>query len=221
MTVYNFHASYKRTENNVSLKNKWMQIHLNIAKSSVLISCISAIFFVSFLLKNPLKMLPFLGFITLISFFYVVPIRGKALREQAFMKIVYVALVWTSMLFIVPQLNERTDSFEWFDISAFFCLFFALAIPFDLRDKEIDGQKMKTIPTYFGSKKSKIIASFTFACCVTLLIIKHPYWLENPVFWLAISLNGLLLITASVSKKEGYYAFIDTAFGIFGLIYFW
>lgn len=221
MAVYNFHALYKHSANIDSTKNKWMQTHLSTVQSSIAVGGISAILFVLWFLKNPIKMLPFLVFITLISFFYVVPIRGKALREQAFMKIIYVALVWTSILLVIPQLNENANPIEWLDISAFFCLFFAVAIPFDLRDSEIDSQKMNTIPTYFGVKKSKIIALFAFGCSVTLLLIKHLNWLENPIFWLAISLNGLLLITAAGSKKEEYYAFIDSAFGIFGLIYFW
>jgi 4-hydroxybenzoate polyprenyltransferase len=221
LTVYNFHALYKHTGKNVSTKKTWIQIHRKTIQLSILIGGISAVIFVLFLVKNPMKMLPLLGFISVISFFYVVPIKGKALREQAFMKIIYVSLVWTTILLVIPQLNERANPFEWLDISAFFCLFFAVAIPFDLRDSEIDSQKMKTIPTYFGAKKSKIIALFVFSCSVTLFLIKHPNWLGNPIFWLAISINSLLLITASGAKKEGYYAFMDTAFGIFGLIYFW
>jgi 4-hydroxybenzoate polyprenyltransferase len=122
---------------------------------------------------------------------------------------------------IFPQLNEGNIVIEWMNIGAFFCLFIAVALPFDLRDVSIDQQKIKTIPSSIGSKKTMLISVSAYLISGTLLLSTDKTAIHNPIFWGAFGCNALLLLAAFYRKKESYYVLLDSAFGMFGLIYFW
>lgn len=221
ISVYNFHGSYKALSETSEEKNNWIRDHQLYVKSLIVISTSITLILLMFLLKKPYIVLPLLFVIGFISFYYIIPFRGSPLREQPFMKVIYVAAVWTSFLLIFPQLNEGNIAIEWMNIGAFFCLFISVALPFDLRDVSIDQQKIKTIPTSVGSKKTMFISISAYVLTGVLLLSTNITAIHNPIFWGVFVCNALLLLAAFYRKKEPYYVLLDSAFGMFGLIYFW
>ena len=221
ISVYNFHGRHKALSETSVEKNNWIRDHQFYVKSLIIISASITLILLLFLLKKPFIVLPLLFVIGFISFYYIIPFKGSPLREHPFMKIIYVASAWTSFLLIFPQLNEGNIAIEWMNIGAFFCLFIAVALPFDLRDVSIDQQKIKTIPSFVGSKKTMLISVSTFLISGTLLLSTDITAIHNPIFWSVFGCNALLLLAAFYRKKEPYYVLLDSTFGMFGLIYFW
>lgn len=221
ISVYNFHGIYKAQQLNSSTKHKWIRKHHTYIKWLIAVSASIALLLIIYLLKKPFIVLPLLFIIGLISFFYVIPFKGSPLREQPFMKVFYVAVTWTIFLLIFPVLNEGITALHWGEICAFFSLFVAIALPYDVRDVSIDQQKFKTIPSSFGSKKTMLISVAAYLISGTLILTTVRTAIHNPFFWIVYIWTVLLLLSAFFHKKEPYYVLLDSTFGMFGLFYFW
>lgn len=221
ISVYNFHGVYKAQQLKSSAKHTWICGHHLYVKWLIAISTSITLLFLMFLLKKPFIVLPLLFVIGFVSYYYVIPIKGSPLREQPFMKVIYVAATWTSFLLIFPSLNEGIIALHWGEICAYFCLFVAIALPYDIRDVSIDQQKFKTLPSSIGSQKTMLISVSAYLISGTLILSTDRTTIYNPIFWGAFGSNVLLLLAVFYRKKEPYYALLDSAFGMIGLIYFW
>lgn len=221
ISVYNFHGVYKAQLLKSSTKLMWIYRHKLYVKWLITVSTLITLLLLMFLLKKPFIVLPLLFVIGFISFYYIIPFKGSPLREHPFMKIIYVAATWTTFLLIFPPLNEGVNALNWVEICAWFCLFVAIALPYDVRDVSIDQQKFKTIPSSIGSKKTMLISITAYIISSTLILSTDRTAIYNPIFWAVFGTNTLLLIAAFYRKKELYYVLLDSAFGMIGLIYFW
>ena len=221
ISVYNFHGVYKAQQLKSSAKHTWICGHHLYVKWLIAVSTSITLLFLMFLLKKPFIVLPLLFVIGFVSYYYVIPIKGSPLREQPFMKVIYVAATWTSFLLIFPSLNEGIIALHWGEICAYFCLFVAIALPYDIRDVSIDQQKFKTLPSSIGSQKTMLISVSAYLISGTLILSTDRTTIYNPIFWGAFGSNVLLLLAVFYRKKEPYYALLDSAFGMIGLIYFW
>jgi len=150
--IYNFHRLYKFKNNqlNESLKI-WVELNFLTVQLlcffGILLSCCLFVLLLNFELQH----LVLLSSCLLISLIYVV----LKWREFPFLKAFLVALVWTIVLVILPNLMQAKLEIGNF---TFMLFFYALTIPSDARDIKMDHKKMKTLPQLIGKKRSYNIA---------------------------------------------------------------
>ena len=220
-SVYNAHRIYK-------CERKLSQAEMNdwYAKNKALVK---TTFFISFMMMFVcLRMLNltfsqyiFLGIGALFSIWYVVPIFSFRLREISLVKAPLVALVWTGILVVFPQLESVhfTQDFMAFPL-AFFCYFLALTIPFDVRDLSLDATTHDTIPMVLGVGRSRCLAGILLV--VSILIIAK----FNQNSWLMFLLIPSYVITAvfifatKVDRKDVFYAGLDATMVPVGIAFY-
>lgn len=107
----------------------------------------------------------------IISLAYVLPMLGKQrrLRDFALIKIFLIALVW-SWITVVLTIREAHRPL---DLSTFYlfaeraCFIFAITLPFDIRDLEVDRfTGVKTIPALLGIVKTRGLIAFSLGLMV-------------------------------------------------------
>lgn len=168
-----------------------------------------------------LKILFWFGILYFISFWYnyPFPVLNKSLRELPFFKVWLITAIWTCCTTLVPFL------FEWKQINLLYiaahgCLFFALAVLFDERDRLVDAPRMQTIPQLIGSFWSRILATAAFSLYIFIMIFSDSRLGTTPFFYLLFAYFLLVLI---FSRKQSddflYYFFIDSILIIIGLRY--
>jgi hypothetical protein len=178
--IYNFHRLYKFKNNQLTESLKiWVKLNL----LTIQLLCFFGILLSSclflFLLNFELQHLVLLSVCLLISLIYVI----LKWREFPFLKAFLVALVWTIVLVILPNLMQA--KLEIGNLT-FMLFFYALTIPSDARDIKIDHKKMKTLPQLIGKKRSYRIAILLLNLFVLLqsfsIDIKFTLVLFN-TFW--------------------------------------
>ncbi|MGI9527503.1 MAG: hypothetical protein ACR2MS_10380 [Weeksellaceae bacterium] len=109
-----------------------------------------------------------------VSIFYSLPIYQSSLRQIPQIKIILIALVWSTAVNItlIESSLLYLDEFIW-SFVAIFLFVIGITIPFDIRDYHIDNKSLKTIPQQYGINKSKIIAG--------VLLIISVYFLQLSV----------------------------------------
>ncbi len=170
---------------------------------------VSGFFF--FLLPWPVQLSLFLP--ALLSLAYVVPVlKGKKrLRDVHFVKVFLIAIVWTWLTVFLPALELGLEQ----QLSTILmcmervCFVFAITIPFDIRDLEIDQfNKVKTIPSRYGIKKSKAIALFLLAMALGFAYLNLYTLGISALQFLAYLLSSLVaafLIIKSTGERHDYY----------------
>lgn len=177
--IYNYHRLFP-------LKNKgsahgterldWINSHRkNLFRLSVLCLLFAvSIFFIRFYhLTLFLRFGPFL----LLSLLYVLPVwksKGKwiRLRDIPYLKIFLVATVWAFVTVFFPFLADNPEWFpqteHWFTIVHRFLFIFAITLPFDIRDLEIDlRQGVKTWASRIGVEKIHFFSSLLLLMAVS------------------------------------------------------
>ncbi len=149
----------------------------------------------------------------LLSLAYVVPVlKGKKrLRDVHFVKVFLIAIVWTWLTVFLPALELGLEQ----QLSTILmcmervCFVFAITIPFDIRDLEIDQfNKVKTIPSRYGIKKSKAIALFLLAMALGFAYLNLYTLGISALQFLAYLLSSLVaafLIIKSTGERHDYY----------------
>lgn len=157
-----------------------------------------------------------------VSLFYVIPVKGIVMREIPYIKVYLIAFTWAVVLILFPMINE--NKFEWpvllhglahalFVISA--------AIPFDIRDVKFDQNSQKTIPQVVGVRWAKTISRSLLYVFAGLMIVFAPQLIFNPVFYIALGVQFMLLLFMNEKRGDIYCAgAIDGAIGLIGLSYF-
>ncbi|PHN05246.1 hypothetical protein CRP01_17155 [Flavilitoribacter nigricans DSM 23189 = NBRC 102662] len=101
--------------------------------------------------------------VALISMGYVLPIfgRGRRLRDFNYIKIFLIAICWSWITVYIPALElglEYNIPLLFLFLERIFFIF-AITLPFDIRDLEIDrANHVQTIPAVLGVRRSKILA---------------------------------------------------------------
>ncbi len=148
-----------------------------------------------------------------ISLGYVLPILGnkRRLRDIHFLKIFLIAAVWSWVTVLLPamELHALGDKGCWVMALERFLFIFAITLPFDIRDLQIDAfQRVKTLPAHLGIAASKRLAGVALAamvaCVLANFFLETYEWSEL----LALSLSALLtflLILPSDRISHDYY----------------
>ncbi|MDC7997587.1 hypothetical protein [Gilvibacter sediminis] len=172
----------------------------------------------------PFTTLAGFGLLSLLTMAYVVPMlpQAKTLRTLAGIKIFVVALVWAATAVGIPLWHEgvlpSADAYLLF--VQFFLTVFALTIPFEIRDLQVDGLDLKTLPQAFGVQKSRYLGIAAVLLAAILEGFKDDFvWYSN-IYWLLIALLTVLgLLRAKTEQPPYLAAFWIESIPIAGLIY--
>lgn len=161
-----------------------------------------------------------LGFVGLISAFYVIRIGGRNLREVPMLKIHLIAFSWTAMIVLFPSLNEGVLLNALEDSIAIYLLILGATIPFDIRDLKYDNIKQKTIPQLVG-----VNAAISVSTVCVLFAYGWLYYTYNEFsdVWVTLSfvlLVGLISLTNKYASDIYCAGWIDGCLGLIGLFLF-
>lgn len=192
----------------------WVRDHHQLVRVILFVSLpiclLSAVMSIPFTMRNCCLLLICL----LISILYVVPVKEISLRQIPFVKNLLISAVWAILLLVVPfQGSEHLDEFLLIAL-----YFFALTIPFDIRDLQTDRGRILTLPLMMGilpAKALSISCSFIFYSFWGLL---DPALVMNPLFWFSgIFLLLMTLLSNSSTNYQHVVSLTDLSMALLGL----
>lgn len=211
---YNLHRLITIIKNKEALnspKHKWVQDNL---LGFYLLVAFSVVGFLVVCFLADFKVLLALAPLAAITIFYSIPIyisKSKIIRfrEIPYMKIFLIAIVWSGSTILLPVIKSGqsfAQSHLWAMLIERFLFIFAITIPFDIRDKEIDSiSQLKTIPHLLSEKKAIWIANLALLL-FTLLSIMHYNGSWQTVAPLIISsVTTAYFLTSQKFKSMDYY----------------
>jgi hypothetical protein len=175
--------------------------------------CVSA-FFVNY------KVLFVCGVLGLLTLLYAIPIQNKNLRETSVLKVFIIALIWATVSFVLPFLQENAlanniNSMWWFNYTERFIWILLLMIPFEIRDVRFDETYLKTLVSIFGIPKIKMISVLVLIALATHKYFGNSYQHNLTYIIIYMSLTGFILASKKVQKP--YFA----SFWVEALPIFW
>lgn len=209
-------------------KHQWVKNHKIFFITICIISAVGLI--VSLFLAKPqvLWVLAPMAIATALYSLPVITIGAKKwrLREVPFLKIFLIAWVWSGVTVLLPvvHLRQSIDIWEVVLIGLERFLFvFAITIPFDIRDMEVDlQQKLTTLPIFLGKKNA---AMLTNCMLLAFLIVSIVHYTYQGVWWvsLAIVLTVAATLYALLNKKWQqhslyYYGILDGTMLLLGVL---
>jgi hypothetical protein len=148
---------------------------------------------------------------------YSLPYKKLRLRSIPGIKALIIAIVWMSILGLFPLINEGISSISNFSsILGMFIFYYAITIPFDIRDSNKDDKALKTIPQALGIEKAKYFA-------ISLLLFSYIFATFNyntriQILFLGIFIIcGLLIFKTTIASQWFHYALIDLCIAGLGL----
>lgn len=222
-SVYNLQRIYKFKKQTILQTEtyEWLKQRMYWMNPLAIICGILALLLSAYLVKDVLSNGWLFLFTVLVSIFYVVPFFGKRLREIPFLKTFLIAVVWTSVLFYIPWLNEgRKTEVVQNELTAFFLLFSALTIPFDIRDMEQDRLQHKTLPLLFGVTVSKVVALALLAVFYLIIANINQEIGKNVLLGSITLLASLLVIFTNSTRSISFFAALDGTMVLIGLVFF-
>jgi 4-hydroxybenzoate polyprenyltransferase len=152
----------------------------------------------------------------LLSVWYVIPIFKIELRRIPYLKAPIVALVWTMILIFIPLYQSHSDDY-FRDSILFYIYFFALAIPFDIKDIDFDSKNQRTIPQVFGVFRSKVISISLFSIFYVLFAYYNQEMQTDIFYWISLFYSILLIWSIKSKSSEIHFALIDSSMLLLGL----
>jgi len=154
----------------------------------------------------PIETLLWFFFPALISLAYIIPFyKNKRLRDFNFIKIFLIAFIWTIVTVWIPLLHygEAMEG-NWFLLLEKFLFIFAITLPFDWRDVEVDRHlDVETIPSNLGETKTLLLIFFLFFIKNSLFfLLKIEYFFP---FLMADLLSMIIVYFAIHKNKDVYY----------------
>ncbi|GAL83724.1 UbiA prenyltransferase family protein [Sporocytophaga myxococcoides] len=156
--TYNVHIWYKKAGDDASLpRNIWRMRHSVLIKNLFvffLMGLLVSLFFISS------KVIWFTMHLAVFSLFYSAPLLN--FKRIPFLKIFLISYVWSVSTVVLPSINKGLGFFDKEVIEIFvqrFIFILALAIPFDIRDIELDKRNnIDTLPTLMGFGGAKLLS---------------------------------------------------------------
>ena len=165
-----------------------------------------------FFLQLPLRVMAAAVLPCLLALGYVVPLwKGYRLRDLHYLKIFLIALTWSWITVILPAMELGLSyAFPVYIMLLERVVFvFAITIPFDIRDMEIDAyNQVKTLPASLGMRSSQRLAAgaLIFMCLLAgLNYYIDVYQLSQLVALVSSAFVGVLLIFLSDRVQHDYF----------------
>ncbi|WP_115463178.1 UbiA prenyltransferase family protein [Winogradskyella aurantiaca] len=157
-----------------------------------------------------------LCFMTLLTFFYAMPISIKGsnsitmnnLRGLSGVKVFIIATVWTFTTVVIPIMDARGMLLlgDLILVIQRFLWVLILMIPFEIRDLKYDHKSLGTIPQVLGVFNAKI-AGYIMLCVICLLeFLKTSISVTQTLILVTVILITALLIWKSEKKQSEYYS---------------
>ncbi len=180
----------------------------------------------SFSFKSFLFLVP----LFIISVLYATPFSKKSesnkrLRHLPFLKIFLVAGVWSATVVLFPimeyDFQELLSTKVIFSFSMRFLFLFAITIPFDIRDMELDRKNgIKTFPVVYGVKGSVQLSVGVLLLFIIFQLLSLHYaefnTLPMAVGYIFSALSAMAFVVLSRDKRSEYFV----SFWIEGLMLF-
>lgn len=123
------------------------------------------------------------------------------------LKLILIALIWSWVCVITPQLLFFTTVDFSFSIIVF-TFILAITIPFDIRDLNYDSENLKTLPQIVGS-----IGCVLIALSLLIALILYTYFkLEKVELCYLFTFTALAVIPSYKARNEYYYLFLIDGF---------
>lgn len=149
-----------------------------------------------------------------LSLLYVLPVfkNGKRLRDLHFLKIFIIAFVWAGLTVLLPAAVDTLPKVNSVLITLFverFIYIFAITLPFDIRDEEVDKiTGVKTIAARLGSRYTLYLC-FALLVISTLLNVYLSYlgvgFRGTPTIYFATNAITMGLIILALRKKHDWF----------------
>lgn len=154
------------------------------------------------------------------SLAYVLPVfGGKRLRDLPFVKIFTIAFVWAFVTVILPvqEYGNILDNHVKFMFLERVLFVFALTIPFDIRDIDVDATtNVKTIPLSIGVQNAKYLGILALLGCIFIVLLLNEQGIYSFKNTIALLLTYTISITVVglTQKDRGDYYFYGLTDGM-------
>jgi 4-hydroxybenzoate polyprenyltransferase len=175
---------YKEDQN--TKKRKWI---LKNRKKLLFVTIISATLLLFAVFTTKPQVLFVFIFLGILTFLYSMPVSGNKsylfkLRDVPYLKIFLIAFVWSALTVFLPAIQAGEEilnvQVELLFAERFFFIF-AITIPFDIRDMQVDRDAgLKTIPLLVNQKKALTLSYLSLL--ISLIISVFHYKMQNNLF---------------------------------------
>jgi hypothetical protein len=145
---------------------------------------------------------------------YLIPYKPLKLRNVPYLKSILVAVIWSLVAIGDNQLsNAITRATFFFSM----CMVYALIIPFDMRDAEIDS--IKTIPNVLGFNMSILISTslILIVSIITFILTQNQFLgVMNSLLFIPF-----LLVSKTRSKSQQFLVALELLVCIQALLFYW
>lgn len=219
LAIYNYQRLYKAaTIVGTSPWLDWVRKHRTFLIILTALTALMGITLLILILSMKLSVVLFLLVMMLVAVLYVIPIRGKILRELPGLKAILVAVVWTGFIVAFPMMNEHQPiQLHLKELMAFFCYFLALTIPFDIRDLKYDKPQQLTIPQLAGTLGSMVVSILLLGAYALIIANINNEMRDNVVFYAGLLSSALLIFFTKPNRPEWYFALIDASMIVVGV----
>ena len=150
------------------------------------------------------------GLMLVLIAFYMLPLfpREKNLRSLGVVKVILVAVIWSTVTVVLPLLNAdaplNTDALILF--LQRFMIVIALIIPFEIRDMHYDPPGIKTLPRRLGIQKTKQLGILLVCIAFVLGNFRSDVQYSETITRLVVLVLLSWVIVKTPNKPVKYYA---------------
>lgn len=140
-----------------------------------------------------------------ITLFYILPIfpKGKRLRDIHFVKIFLIAITWAWMCYGIPCYNLVDIPTYCLALLERILFVFAITIPFDIRDKDVDATiGVQTIVHLLGNKLSKFLSIGLLLVSFSLIVYLLLNQQISTIYFIAMIISYVITIVLVSNTKE-------------------
>ncbi|MFN3403817.1 MAG: UbiA family prenyltransferase [Cytophagaceae bacterium] len=166
----------------------------------------------------PSKVLLFLLHVLIIALIYVLTglrsVRFLNVRKVPFLKIFLLTYAWGATTVFMPVLWHNLNIFSSGVLMLFFerfLIILALAIPFDIRDRQSDEEAgILTIPVILGTERAKDVSLVILTILIVVTVIHYGAGpvLSSRLITISLAVAAISYVHEGLSKKY-YLIFID------------
>lgn len=195
----------------------------NLKTPLIICSSIAAIASTYLILRLERSYIQALSIPCLMAAMYILPMfyQKKRLRDYHYIKIFLVAACWAWLCALIPNIDSNLCTVQKLFFGLEKAIFiFAITLPFDYRDIDVDKEtSVKTIAHLLGNK-IKLAVSISFLCCVLCCFTNSYYSLNVKCILAGIYILLWGITYFALGKKHDYYysGLIDGTILLFAIL---
>lgn len=217
-TVFTYsYLKFRNADNNpVTVHQNWAAQNSQLSKNILLLSLIASACFFWLLNTNTKIVVLALAVVTALYGFVEIPFvkSKKKLRDFGWLKIFFVALVWSVTTVVVPLQNSFVEPVMMvFLLLRRFLFILALTLVFEIKDLQSDSaSNLETLPMVLGIQNTKLLGQGILFVMMLINLIQYFFFDISLMNMLAVNLSLLVSIVCIQPLKEettaGWYYFV-------------